>query len=231
MIRAAIFDVDGTLIDSVDVHARAWQIALEHFGHLESFEKVRSQIGKGGDQLLPVFLSELELKEKGEALEKFRGDLYKREFMHTVKPFPKVRELFLRMRDAGIQALLASSAKSDELEYYKKLCKIEDLIEANTSADDAERSKPYPDIFQAALAKANDVKPDEAMVVGDTPYDIIAAKRAGIESIGMLCGGFPEEDLRDAGCIAIYESPADILARFERSPLAGDEKEELERPA
>jgi HAD superfamily hydrolase (TIGR01549 family) len=230
MIKAAIFDVDGTLIDSVDIHARAWQIALEHFGHFVTFEDVRHQIGKGGDQLLPVFLSQLEIKEKGEALEKYRGELYKREFMHTVKPFPMVRELFLKMRDEGIQAVLASSAKGDELDYYKKLCKIDDLIDGNTSADDAERSKPYPDIFQAALAKIPGVKPQEAMVVGDTPYDVIAAKRAKIASIGMLSGGFPEQELRDAGCIAIYETPAELLTKFERSPLV-DEKEELRRPA
>jgi HAD superfamily hydrolase (TIGR01509 family) len=229
MIRAAIFDVDGTLIDSVDIHARAWQIALEDFGHFVTFEDVRHQIGKGGDQLLPVFLSELEIKEKGEALENYRGDLYKREFMHTVKAFPMVRELFLRMRDEGIQALLASSAKSDELDYYKRLCKIDDLIDANTSADDAERSKPFPDIFQAALARTHGVRPQDAMVVGDTPYDITAAKRAGIASIGMLSGGFPEEELRDAGCIAIYESPAELLAKFERSPLV--DQEELKRRA
>jgi HAD superfamily hydrolase (TIGR01509 family) len=229
MIRAAIFDVDGTLIDSVDIHARAWQIALEDFGHFVTFEDVRHQIGKGGDQLLPVFLSELEIKEKGEALENYRGELYKREFMHTVKPFPMVRELFLRMRDEGIQALLASSAKSDELDYYKRLCKIDDLIDANTSADDAERSKPFPDIFQAALARTHGVRPQDAMVVGDTPYDITAAKRAGIASIGMLSGGFPEEELRDAGCIAIYKNPEELLTKFERSPLA--DQEELKRRA
>jgi beta-phosphoglucomutase-like phosphatase (HAD superfamily) len=149
MIRAAIFDVDGTLIDSVDAHARAWQLALEHFGHPVLFEEVRQQIGKGGDQLLPVFLSREELERYGEALEKYRGDLYKREFMSKVLPFPKVRELFLRMRASGIQSVLASSAKGDELEHYKKLCKVDDLVEGNTSADDAEHSKPYPDIFQA----------------------------------------------------------------------------------
>jgi HAD superfamily hydrolase (TIGR01509 family) len=219
MIRAAIFDVDGTLIDSVDAHARAWQLALEHFGHSVNFEEVRHQIGKGGDQLLPVFLSEQELKERGEELENFRGELFKNHFMDSIQPFPKVRELFLKLRSREIRAVLASSAKADELEYYKRLCRIEDLVEGNTSSDDADRSKPYPDIFQAALAKIEGVEAEDAIVIGDTPYDIIAAKRAGIESIGMLCGGFPEDELWDAGCIAIYESPADLLAKFERSPL------------
>jgi HAD superfamily hydrolase (TIGR01509 family) len=229
MIRAAIFDMDGTLIDSVDVHARAWQLALEHFGHHEAFEKVRHQIGKGGDQLMPVFLSKQELEERGEELEKFRGELFKHEFMETIQPFPKVRELFQKLSSKGIQALLASSAKGDELEYYKKLCRIDDLIDANTSSDDAERSKPYPDIFQAALAKVKGLKPEEAMVIGDTPYDVIAAKRAGIESIGMLCGGFPEEELLEAGCIAIYDDPEDLLKNLERTPLV--ESQDLRRRA
>ena len=220
MISAAIFDVDGTLIDSVDVHARAWQLALEHFGHRESFEKVRHQIGKGGDQLMPVFLSKEELQRDGQALEKYRGDLYKREFMSKVRPFPKVRELFLRLRAEGIQSILASSAKGDELEHYKKLCRIDDLVEGNTSADDAERSKPYPDIFQAALAQAPGLRPADALVIGDTPYDVEAARRAGMQSIGMLCGGFPEDELRQPGCIAIYRDPQDVLEKLEQSPFA-----------
>jgi HAD superfamily hydrolase (TIGR01509 family) len=217
MIRAAVFDVDGTLIDSVDAHARAWQLALEHFGHPERFEKVRHQIGKGGDQLMPVFLSEEELENSGEALEKFRGDLYKREFMPNVQAFPCVRELFLKMRGSGVATVLASSAKGDELEFYKRLCNIGDLVAGNTSADDAERSKPYPDIFQAAMAKLDGVQPGEAIVIGDTPYDVVAAKRAGMRTIGMLCGGFPEEELRRAGCIAIYRDPTDLLMHFDES--------------
>lgn len=224
MIRAAIFDVDGTLTDSVDIHAKAWQLALEHFGHSENFETVRHQIGKGGDQLMPVFLSKEEMEEKGEALEKYRGELFKRDFMHKIKPFPMVRELFLKLKEFGIRAVLASSAKEGELEYYKKLCKIDDLIEGNTSSDDAEKSKPYPDIFQAALAEVKGLKPEEAIVVGDTPYDVIAAKRAGIESIGMLSGGFPESELTEAGAIAIYKDPADLREKLESSPLVSQLK-------
>src|SRR4051794_16296016 len=101
MIKAAIFDVDGTLIDSVDLHAEAWQRAFAHFGHDIPYQKVREQIGKGGDQLMPVFLYEQELREKGEDLEKWRGELYKREYMHRVRPFPRVRELFQRLQNDG----------------------------------------------------------------------------------------------------------------------------------
>lgn len=220
MTRAAIFDVDGTLIDSVDAHARAWQLALQHFGHPVPYEEVRHQIGKGGDQLLPVFLSKEQLELEGAALERYRTALYRRDFMPNVQPFPNVRELFLRMRAAGIQTVLASSAKGAELDHYKKICKIDDLIEANTSADDAARSKPYPDIFQAALAQIPETKPSEAIVIGDTPYDAIAARRAGMPCIGVLCGGFPAQELLDAGCFRLYQDPTDLLAKFEESPFA-----------
>ncbi len=212
--------MDGTLIDSVDAHARAWQLALQHFGHPVEFEKVRHQIGKGGDQLLPVFLSKWELELEGEALERYRTALYRRDFMPDIRPFPKLRELFLKMRDAGIRTVLASSAKGAELDHYKKICRIDDLIEANTSADDAERSKPHPDIFQAALAQLNGIGPSEALVIGDTPYDSIAAKRAGIACIGMLCGGFPARERLEAGCLRLYKDPEELLVNFEHSPLA-----------
>ena len=220
MIKAVIFDVDGTLVDSVDLHARAWQEAFAHFGKHFDFERVRYQIGKGGDQLMPVFLSEQELEEFGEELEKYRGDLFKREYLLKVKGFPGVRELFQRVRREGLQIALASSAKGDELKTYKKLARIEDLVEEETSSDDAERSKPHPDIFEAALEKLEDVRPSEAVVVGDTPYDAEAAGKAGLKTIGLLAGGFPEEDLRAAGCIAIYRDPAHLLAEYDSSPLA-----------
>jgi HAD superfamily hydrolase (TIGR01549 family) len=220
VIKAAIFDVDGTLVDSVDLHARAWQEAFAHFGKHFDFERVRSQIGKGGDQLMPVFLSREELDEFGEELEKYRGELFKREYLPRVKGFPAVRELFRRVRDEGLQIALASSAKGDELKAYKKLADIEDLVEEETSSDDAEKSKPHPDIFEAALEKLEDVRPAEAVVVGDTPYDAEAAGKAGLQTIGLLSGGFPEEDLRAAGCVSIYRDAADLLANYDTSPLA-----------
>ena len=147
MIKAVIFDVDGTLVDSVDLHARAWQEAFAHFGKQFDFGSVRSQIGKGGDQLMPVFLSKEELEEFGEELEEYRGELFKREYLSQVKGFPKVRELFQRIKDEGLRLALASSAKGDELKAYKERARIEDLVEEETSSDDAEKSKPYPDIF------------------------------------------------------------------------------------
>ena len=215
-MKAVIFDVDGTLVDSVDLHAKAWQQAFADFGHVFPFDKVRSQIGKGGDQLLPVFLSESEIETRGAEVEKHRGELFKRDYLGRIKAFPHVRDLFIRLLDDGWRIALASSAKGDELDIYKNLCDVADLLEAETSSDDAEKSKPHPDIFQAAVARLK-LSPGECIVVGDTPYDAEAARRAGILPVGVLCGGFPAEDLTAAGCHALYEGAADLLARYEDS--------------
>jgi HAD superfamily hydrolase (TIGR01549 family) len=220
LLKAVIFDIDGTLVDSVDLHARAWQEAFALFGKQVDFERVRYQIGKGGDQLLPVFFTRAELDEFGEELEEFRGQHYKREYLPRVRAFPRVRELFERLRADGRRIVLASSAKKDELTEYKRIANIADLVEDETSADDAERSKPHPDIFEAALAQLKGVRAEEALVVGDTPYDAEAAGKIDLRTIGLLCGGFPAADLRAAGCVRLYESPADLLAHYAGSPLA-----------
>ncbi|MFN2453199.1 MAG: HAD family hydrolase [Pyrinomonadaceae bacterium] len=219
MIKAVIFDIDGTLVDSVDFHAEAWQRAFKEFGKDVPFADVRKQIGKGGDQLMPVFFSREELDRFGEEMEKYRGSLFKREYLPRVKGFPHVRELFERIEQDEKRIALASSAKEEELKVYKKIARIEDLVEEETSADDAQKSKPHPDIFEAAMKQLGDVAPDEVIVIGDTPYDAEAAGKAGLRTVGVLCGGFPETELRAAGCIAIYRDPADLLARYEDSPI------------
>lgn len=221
MIRAVIFDVDGTLIDTVDFHAEAWQRAFKHFGKEVEYEKVRSQIGKGGDQLMPVFLSEEEVDRYGEELEEFRGELYKRDYLNRVRVFPSVRELFARTKENGKQIVLASSAVSEELEYYKEITGANEFIEGATSADDAEKSKPHPDIFQAALDQLKGVAPTEAIVIGDTPYDAEAAAKINLRTIGVLSGGFPEQDLKRAGAVTIYRDIGHLLEEYDRSPLAG----------
>ena len=221
MAQAIIFDIDGTLLDSVDLHAEAWQEAFRHFGHEIPFDKIRSQIGKGGDQLLPVFLNPEELEKKGKDLQEFRGSLFKRKYLPKVKPFPRVRELFLKIRDNGQQLALASSAKGDELQDFERIAGIEDLVQVETSSADAKRSKPHPDIFEAALDRLGNHLPlSEVVVVGDSPHDAEAAGKAGLQTVGVLCGGFPEAVLREAGCIAIYGGPEDLLERYEQSPLA-----------
>jgi HAD superfamily hydrolase (TIGR01549 family) len=219
MIKAVIFDVDGTIVDSVDLHAEAWQEAFKKFGKEVDLQAVRRQIGKGADQLLPVFFSPVELAQFGKELEEYRSTLYKKEYLLHVKAFPKVRELFERIRQDGKRIVLASSAKGDELNTYKKIARIEDLTEAETSSDDAEKSKPHPDIFEAALGELGDVARNRVVVVGDTPYDAQAAAKADLHTIGLLCGGWNENDLRGAGCIAIYRDPAELLARYGESPI------------
>ena len=220
MVKAVIFDIDGTLIDSVDLHAAAWQEALRHFGHDVPFPKVRTQIGKGGDLLMAELLPEEEVRRRGKEIEEYRLELFKREYLLRVKPFPKVRELLERIRADGKRIALASSAKKEELERYKRIAGIEDLLDAETSSDDAEKSKPHPDIFEAALDRLEGITTADAIAVGDTPYDAQAAGKAGLRTIGLLCGGWPEPELRRAGCLAIYRDPAELLAHYEQSPLA-----------
>ncbi len=219
--RAAIFDVDGTLVDSVDLHARAWQEAFAHFGKHLRLADVRHEIGKGGDQLIPVFLSAYELSRYGDALDRYRAELWRRDYAPRVRPFPLAAELVLRAREAGIRVALASSASADEVESNRRLLGLEpSLLDGAVSGDDAARSKPSPDIFEAALA-ATGAPPDRGLAIGDSPWDALSARRAGLRTIGMRSGGFPEEELRDAGCVAIYDDPVDLLARWEGSPLAG----------
>lgn len=220
--KAVIFDVDGTLIDSVDFHARAWQEILRKYGREVSFEDMRSQIGKGGDQLLPVFLPPEQVARQGKEIERERGELFKREYLPLVKPFPRVRELFARLRDDGKRIALASSAKGDELATYKRLTGVEPFLDTETSSDDADKSKPAPDIFLAALQRLGRVDRHDVMVVGDTPYDAEAAGKAGLRTIGVLCGGFPREKLEAAGCVAIYRDPADLLGHYDSSPLQAE---------
>jgi HAD superfamily hydrolase (TIGR01509 family) len=225
MADAVIFDIDGTLVDSVDLHARAWQEAFRHFGHEFGFEEVRHQIGKGSDKLVPHFLPKKEIDRVGEELEKFRGELWKSTYLPQVKPFPKVRELLERLKQDGKQIVLASSARGDELKKYKQIANIEDLVEEETSSDDVESSKPDPDIVHAAMGRFKNADRSQAVMVGDTPYDAVAAKQAGVRAIGVLCGGFAEQELMKAGCMEIYRDAADLLANYESSLLARRESQ------
>ncbi len=216
MIKAFIFDIDGTLIDSNDFHAAAWQKAFEKYGKRIPFDKIRPQIGKGADTLLPEFLTEEEIEKFGGETADLRGEIFKREYISRVKPFPKVRELFQKIKTDGRKIALASSSNDDEVEEYKKIAKIEDLAEKSTSADDAKESKPEPDIFEAALKLLGNPAPETVLVIGDTPYDAEAATKANLKIIGVLCGGFAEKDLREKGCAAIYHDPADLLENYEK---------------
>ncbi|MDR5817066.1 MULTISPECIES: HAD family hydrolase [unclassified Caballeronia] len=218
MLRAAIFDIDGTLVDSVDLHALAWHEAFKHFGHDVSVDAARSQIGKGGDKLLPVFLSEDQIRDHGEALEAWRGKHFKAHYLSLVRPFSAVPALLQRLSDQGTKLAVGSSAKKDELQVYLDIAGVADRFEVTVSSEDVESSKPDPDVFQTALHKLG-VQAGEAIAIGDSPYDAQAAGRTGVRTIGVLAGGFSEASLREAGCIDVYTGPAGLLAKFDTSPL------------
>src|SRR6201994_5008361 len=181
MPRAAIFDTDGTLLDSVDLHALAWHEAMVKFGHDVSFEQARSQIGKGGDKLLPVFLSADEQRDHGTDMEQWRSNRFKTRYLPLVRPFSAVPDLLRRVRDAGLRIAIASSAKKDELDKYLDIARITDLVDLTTSSDDVEESKPAPDIFEVVLDKLK-IEGGDAVAIGDTPYDAAAAGKAKIST-------------------------------------------------
>jgi HAD superfamily hydrolase (TIGR01549 family) len=211
-IKAVIFDLDGTLVDSNELHVESWDRAFRHFGKIFTLEELRKQIGKGSDQYLPEFLTPEEIERFGKELDRYRSELFKSEYLPRVKPFPKVPELFECLRRDGKRIVLASSSKKSEVAYYIELLRIKDLIDSETTAEDVESSKPAPDIFVAALQKFDGVSPNEAIVAGDTRFDIEAARKAGVESIAFLCGGTDEATLRKAGALAIYRDPAGLLS-------------------
>jgi len=220
VIRAAIFDLDGTLVDSNEFHVLAWQEVFCHFGKEIPLERLREQVGKGGDQYLPVFLNEAEMRKFGDEADKLHGEIFKEKYLSQVKPFPKVRELFERLRADGKKIALASSGKDDEVRHYEKLLGIEALIDCRTTSDYVLHSKPYADVFVAALNLLK-LPASDAVAIGDTPYDVEAAKKIELRIIGVLCGGFPEDVLREEGAIAIYREPADLLEHYYQSALAG----------
>ena len=215
--RAAILDIDGTLIDTNDAHAHAWVDVCQEFGRPIAFGQVRPLIGMGGDKVLPRLTGLDEESDEGKRIKERRGEIFRERYLASCRPFPKSRELLERMRDDGLSLVVATSASRDDMAALLKTIGVEDLIEARTSSSDAEESKPDPDIVQAALASAG-ADPAEAVMLGDTPYDVEASGRAGVPCIALRCGGWwKDEDLKDAA--AIYDDPADLLARYDESPL------------
>ncbi len=193
-LQALLLDIDGTLVDSNDKHAHCWVEAFAHFGKEVDWKVVRQQIVKGGDLLVPDTLNAREMRKFGEPLKKYRGELWKRKYMETVQPFPGAVEAIRAIHARGVKLAFASSSNPDEVEYYVELLGVEDLLEGTTSKKDAKFSKPSPEIFQAALERV-DGDPARALVVGDTPYDILAAHRMGAAIAAVRCGGFAEESL------------------------------------
>lgn len=220
MVEAVLCDIDGTLVDSNAPHAESWRRTFEHFGIQASFEAVLKQIGKGGDKLLPEFVPKEDLKRLEEPLKQYRKELFHREFFDKVKPFPGSRELLEKMRAIGLRVAVASSSEKEDLGRLKDIAGVSDLVEEETSSGDAKESKPEPDIFQAALERLG-LRPENAVALGDTRWDIEAAGKAGVIAVGVASGGgWSAEELKQAGAVEVYRDVADLSERFGDSVFA-----------
>jgi HAD superfamily hydrolase (TIGR01549 family) len=212
-LQGIIFDVDGTLVDSNDLHTDCWLEAFRYFGKELERDVVRHQIGKGGDLLVPDLLNAREMLRFGEQVKEYRGELWKRAYMPRVRPFPGVKECLRELHAHRIRLALASSSEGEEVEYYTQLLGVGELLEGSTSKGDAQFSKPSPEIFRAALER---IGTDRArtLAVGDTPYDILAAHRVPLPVAAVLCGGFEPELLTKAEfCFANVE---ELLGEIDR---------------
>jgi HAD superfamily hydrolase (TIGR01549 family) len=196
-LQAVLLDIDGTLVDSNDMHADCWVEAFARFGVQVPRDTIRIQIGKGGDLLVPDTLNARQMREFGDELKESRGELWKEKYMTRVQPFPGAIEAIRALAERKIRLAFASSSNEDEVEYYVELLGVEDLLEGTTSKKDAEFSKPSPEIFQAALERVQG-DPARTLVVGDTPYDILAAHRCKLAVAALRCGGFPHDTLTKA---------------------------------
>ena len=212
-----LLDVDGTLIDSNDAHAHAWVDVAREFGKDADFASIRRMIGMGGDKLMPKAFGVEHDSREGEKMSTRRGEIFHERYLPTLRPFAAARALLERMRGDGHALVVATSAQKDEMKGLLRAAGVEDLLEEATSSSDADSSKPDPDIIVAALDKA-DAEPDDAIMLGDTPYDVEAATRAGVAIVALTCGGWSARELQ--GAIAVYAHPAELLREYERSPFA-----------
>lgn len=219
-IKAVLFDVDGTLLDSNDAHAHAWLDALRGHGRDLPFDLVRSKIGKGGDKLLMEVAGIDDESTEGKLIIDRRVALLKALYLPDLGPFPGARALVERLR-AQFLCCVVTSAGSADVKDLLRAAAVADLFEHIVTSDDADNSKPDPDLVQAALDKLG-VGPNEAVMIGDTPYDIASAKKTGVGTIAFRSGGWNDQDLE--GAIAIYDGPEDLLAHLDRSPLAPEER-------
>jgi HAD superfamily hydrolase (TIGR01509 family) len=218
-IKAVLFDIDGTLVDSNDQHVTVWDEVFRDEGQTFDRQVIHDQIGKDADMLVPTLMPGMD-ENTHERLGDAHGEIFKARFLDAVQPFAKAHELLARVHVAGQKVVLASSASKAELDHYLDLLNARDMVAATTSADDVGNTKPAPDIFSTALGKLDGCTPDDVIVVGDTPYDIEAASKCGIATIALRSGKFNDEALREAGALCLYDDVAALLADYDRSPLA-----------
>jgi HAD superfamily hydrolase (TIGR01509 family) len=216
MPPAAILDIDGTLVDTNYHHAIAWFRAFRQHGIVLPIWKIHLHIGMGGDQLVESLTDKPTEDEKGDDIRAAEKALYLA-FIQETEPMEDARQLIVDLKERGHTVVLASSAKEDEVDHYLDLLDARDLADSWTTSADVESTKPEPDLVKAAMEKAGD---DGAVMVGDTPWDIEAAKGAGIETIAVITGGFSRAELEEAGAAIVFESVAELRERLDETPLA-----------
>jgi HAD superfamily hydrolase (TIGR01509 family) len=216
-LRAVLVDIDGTLVDSNDAHASAWHKALLQHGHDVAKKAIRDWIGKGGDRLLPELTGVEDDSETGKDILALRKSIFRAQYLPKLRPFRRASEFVARLLDAGFLVAVATSAARSEAKSLLRIAGVDDLVHAATTADDADSSKPAPDILFAALEMLR-VEPAHAVLVGDTPYDVEAALRAGMPAIGLESGGWEARELR--GAIEVYRDVEDILDRWDETLFA-----------
>jgi HAD superfamily hydrolase (TIGR01509 family) len=204
-------------VDSNEAHVTAWVEVLRDHGFAVTPEDIRPLVGMGGDNLLPRVVGVSSDSDLGKRIGEQRSRLFKERYLPRLQPFPEVRSLLERMRERGLKLVAASSSKADEVEKLLEIAGVADLMDESTSASDTRNSKPDPDLIHSGLERIG-LPAGEVVMLGDTPYDIEAAAKAGVGVIAFRCGGFPDEDLE--GALAIYDGAADLLARYDESPLA-----------
>jgi len=216
MPTAAILDIDGTLVDTNYHHAVAWYRAFRALDVTLPLYRIHRHIGMGGDQLVAALAGDDFEREHGDDVRGREGDIYM-ELIDEVRPLAGARTLLERLKERGHALVLASSAKEHEVDHYLDLLDARDLADDWTTSADVEQTKPEPDLVAAAIEKAGG---GAAVMVGDSTWDCEAAQRAGIATIGVLTGGFSEQDLRSAGAACVFERLDDLLAELVRTPLA-----------
>jgi len=215
MSRTAILDIDGTLVDTNYHHAIAWYRAFRQHEVIVPIWRIHRAIGMGGDQLVPHLIGEQRAAQLGDDIRAAEKALYLT-FIEEVEPFDGARELIADLKERGLTVVLASSAKANELDHYLDLLDARDLADGWTSSADVEQTKPSPDLVHAAMKKAGS---DDAVMVGDTTWDIEAARRAQTPTIAVMTGGFGEDELREAGAVAVFDSMQQLRQRIDDTPL------------
>jgi HAD superfamily hydrolase (TIGR01549 family) len=216
-LRGVLLDVDGTLIDSNDAHASSWADTFREFGFDVPFDRVRPLIGEGGDKLLPELTGLDHESDLAERLYARRKEIFNTNYLSSLRAFDGAHELLARFRQDDLRLVVATSAQREELNKLLDQAGLEELVDRKTSSSDAEHSKPDPDIIEAAL-KRGELDASEAIMLGDTPYDVEAALRAGVQCVALRSGGWSDRALADA--IAIYDDARHLLREYQRSPFA-----------